>query len=130
MYALDANTVIHLFKGMGGVAKRFLGVPPIEIALPAVVLYELEVGRLKSRNPERRRRDLEELTRFAAILPFGPPEAAAAAQVRADLERTGLPIGPYDVLIAGTALSHRAVLVTHNVAAFGRVRGLVVEDWF
>jgi tRNA(fMet)-specific endonuclease VapC len=55
MYALDANTVIHLFKGMGGVAKRFLGVPPVEIALPAVVLYELEVGRLKSRNPERRR---------------------------------------------------------------------------
>jgi tRNA(fMet)-specific endonuclease VapC len=115
MYALDANTVIHLFKGMGDVAKRFLAVPPAEIALPAVVLHELEVGRLKSRNPERRRRDLEELTRFATILPLGPPEAAAAAQVRADLERTGLPIGPCDVLIAGTALSHRAVLVTHNL---------------
>ena len=52
MYALDANTVIHLFKGMGGIAKRFLGVPPVEIALPAVVLCELEVGRLKSRNPK------------------------------------------------------------------------------
>ena len=57
---------------MGDVAKRFLGVPPVEIALPAVVLYELEVGRLKSRNPERRRRDLEELTRFATILPLVP----------------------------------------------------------
>lgn len=129
MYALDANTVIHLFKGKGGVAKRFLGVPPLEIAIPAVVLSELEVGRLKSRNPEHRRRDLEELTRFAAILPFGPPEATAAAQVRADLERAGLPIGPYDVLIAGTVLSHRAILVTNNVAEFGRVRDLVVEDW-
>jgi tRNA(fMet)-specific endonuclease VapC len=129
MFALDANTVIHLFKGKGSVAKRLLGVPPTEVAIPAVVLYELEVGRLKSRNPERRRRDLEELTRFAPILPFGPSEAAAAAQVRADLEQAGVPIGPYDVLIAGTALSHRAILVTNNTREFGRVRGLVVEDW-
>jgi len=73
MYALAANTVNHLFKGMGGVAKRFLAVPPVDIALPAVALYEFEVGRLKSRNPERRRRDLEELTRFAAIRPFSHP---------------------------------------------------------
>jgi len=130
MYALDANTVIHFFKGKGGVAKRLFAVPPFEIAIPAVVLYELEVGRLKSRNPERRQAELEELTTFATILPFGPPEAAAAAQVRADLERAGSPIGPYDVLIAGTVLSHRAILVTNNVSEFGRVRGLVVVDWF
>lgn len=130
MYALDANTVIHFFKGRGNVAKRLLAIAPTEIALPSVALYELEVGRMKSRNPERRQRELEELTTFATILPFGPPEAVAAAQVRADLERTGLPIGPYDVLIAGTVLSHRAVLVTHNTSEFGRVQGLVVEDWF
>jgi tRNA(fMet)-specific endonuclease VapC len=129
MYVLDANAVIHFFKGMGGVAKRLLATPPAEIALPAVALYELEVGRLKSVNPERRRRELEELSTFVAILPFGPEEAAAAAQVRADLERVGLTIGPYDVLIAGTALSHRATLVTNNTSEFGRVRGLVIEDW-
>jgi tRNA(fMet)-specific endonuclease VapC len=129
MYALDANTVIHFFKGKGNVAKRLLAIAPTEIALPSVALYELEVGRLKSRNPERRRREIEELSTFATILPFGPPEAAAAAQVRAELERTGLSIGPYDVLIAGTALSHRAILVTNNTAEFGRVRGLVAEDW-
>lgn len=129
MYALDANTVIHFFKGRGNVARRLLAVAPTEIALPSVALLELEVGRLKSRNPERRQRELEELSAFVTILPFGPPEAAAAAQVRADLEWAGLTIGPYDVLIAGTALSHRATLVTNNVSEFSRVRGLVVEDW-
>jgi tRNA(fMet)-specific endonuclease VapC len=130
MYALDANTVIHFFKGMGHVGRRLLATPPAEIAIPSVVLYELEVGRLKSRHPERRRREIEELSTFTAVLPFGPQEAAAAAQVRADLERAGLPIGPYDVLIAGTVISHRAILVTHNVSEFGRVHGLAVEDWF
>ena len=57
-------------------------------------------------------------------------EAKASAQIRHDLERTGTPIGPYDLLIAGTVLSHGAILVTHNTREFGRVRGLILEDWF
>lgn len=130
MYVLDSNTVIHFFKGKGNVGKRLLTVAPTEIALPAAALYELEVGRLKSRNPAQRRRELEDLCAFVTVLPFGPAEAAAAAQVRADLERVGLTIGPYDVLIAGTALSHRAILVTNNTDEFSRVLGLAVEDWF
>lgn len=46
------------------------------------------------------------------------------------LGREGTPIGSIDVLVAGTALSHGAVLVTHNVREFGRVEGLTVEDWY
>lgn len=43
---------------------------------------------------------------------------------RATLEREGKPIGPYDTLIAGTALANRAILVTHNTTEFARVKGL------
>lgn len=39
------------------------------------------------------------------------------------------PIGPYDILLAGHALSMGAVLVTHNTRGFTRVPGLAVEDW-
>ena len=35
-----------------------------------------------------------------------------------------------DYLIAGTALAHQAILVTHNTREFGRVPGLVWEDWY
>jgi tRNA(fMet)-specific endonuclease VapC len=35
-----------------------------------------------------------------------------------------------NTLTAGTALGHNAVLVTHNVREFGRVRGLDIADWF
>ena len=41
----------------------------------------------------------------------------------------GMPIGPYDVLIAGQARSRGAVLVTGNTGEFARVRGLRTEDW-
>jgi tRNA(fMet)-specific endonuclease VapC len=129
-YALDTNSVIYFFKGMGQVSARLLSTPPREIALPAVVLYELELGIAKSSAPEKRRMQLEELVRRVRILPFGAGEAKVTALIRADLERTGEPIGPLDFLIAGTALHHGATLVTHNLKEFGRVGGLSLEDWY
>jgi tRNA(fMet)-specific endonuclease VapC len=130
MYALDTNTLSYFFKGQGQVAERLLSTPPAEVAIPSVVLFELEFGLARSRHVEERRKQLREFVAAAAILPFGVGEARAAAQVRSDLERQGGVIGPYDLLIAGTALSHGAILVTHNTREFGRVRGLAIEDWY
>ena len=64
------------------------------------------------------------------IADFGTKEAESAAIIRADLEKKGMPIGPYDTLIAGTALAANAILVTHNIKEFGRIRALTVEDWY
>jgi tRNA(fMet)-specific endonuclease VapC len=130
MYALDTNSVIYFFKGMGRVAERLLGTPPREVALPAVVLYELELGLAKSSSPERRRSQVDELVRRVTILPFGHGEAQVTARIRADLERAGEPIGPLDFLIAGTALANGATLVSHNTKEFSRIGGLSLEDWF
>jgi tRNA(fMet)-specific endonuclease VapC len=130
VYALDTNSVIHFFQGKGQVADRLLAVPPSDVGLPAIVLYEIEVGIGRSASPERRRRQLADLVTVVRVLPFGPAEARAAARVRLRLERAGTPIGPLDTLIAGTALHHHATLVSHNVDEFARVEGLAVEDWF
>jgi tRNA(fMet)-specific endonuclease VapC len=130
MYVLDTNSFIYFFKGMGNVGERLLATPPREIALSAVVLYELEVGLAKSVAPQRRRAQVEELMALLSLLPYGAAEARATARIRADLERTGKPIGPLDTLIAGTALAHGATVVTHNREEFGRVAGLSVEDWY
>jgi len=130
MLALDTNTLIHFFKGQGRVADQLLATSPAEVAIPAVVLYELEVGIAKSSSPEARRRQLDQLLDAVEVLPFGPAEARAAARARAQLERAGAGIGPLDTLIAGTALAHGATLVTHNTAEMARVPGLLVVDWF
>ena len=130
MYVLDTNSVVLFFKGRGRVAENLHLKSRREIAIPVIVLYELEVGALQSSAPDKRRAQLEELTRWVRLLPFGPAEAVVAAQIRAQLEKIGQPIGPYDTLIAATALRRGATLVTHNVREFGRVAGLTVEDWF
>lgn len=130
MYALDSNSAIHLFKGLGRVSENFLKTPPREIAIPAITLHELETGIAKSSSPEKRRAQLDDLLSLLTILPFGAAEARASARIRAVLEKRGSKIGPLDTLIAGTALSCGAILVTHNTDEFGRVPGLSIVDWF
>ena len=130
MYVLDTNSVVFFFKGEGRVGERLMARKPTEMALPAIVLYELEVGVLRSKAPARRRQQLDTLLAATGVMPFGPAEARAAAKIRADLERSGEAIGPLDTLIAATALANRGTLVTHNTREFRRVRGLSVEDWY
>ena len=130
MFILDTNTLIYFFKGMGKVADRMLENIPKSIGIPTIVLFELEVGIAKSSAPQKRQSQLRSLASVVNILPFRADEARIAATIRADLEKKGEPIGPYDVLIAGTALSHKGTLVTHNTQEFGRVKGLQIEDWY
>jgi len=130
MFVLDTNTLIHFFKGAGRVADNLLAVAPKDVAIPAVVLYELEVGVGNSSTANRRRKQLDAFAATVSVLPFDQKAARAAAELRLELERQGKGIGPLDTLIAGTALAHGGVLVTHNTKEFRRVPQLRLVDWF
>jgi tRNA(fMet)-specific endonuclease VapC len=115
---------------MGNVADILLSKSPNDITIPSIVLYELKVGIAKSTNPAKRKKQLDLLMSRISISFFGAEEAKNAAMIRADLEKKGMPIGPYDILIAGTALAAHAILVTHNIKEFERVNALSIEDWY
>lgn len=129
-YLLDTNTLIYFFKGIGNIKSRLLSLPPNEIAVPAIVVYELEFGIAKSSSPRKRISQLKDFTELVNIVPFGSADAKAAAQIRAKLEKKGNPIGPYDVLIAACAKANNLILVTHNIKEFKRIEGLRLEDWY
>lgn len=103
---------------------------PGDIGIPAIVLYELKVGIAKSTSPRKRREQLKALAEATQVLSFGAEEAEAAARIRVSLEKEGSPIGPYDLLIAGTAMARNAILVTRNTREFARISKLQVEDWY
>jgi len=129
MYMLDTNTLIYFFKGMGAVSEHLFAVSPQDIAVPAVVLYELELGIAKT-GSQKRRAQLDMLLHSVNLLPFGEAEAKTSAQLRAYLEAQGMPIGAMDTLIAGTALSHQGILVTRNTKEFSRVPDLEIINWY
>ena len=68
------------------------------------------------------------LRKFECV-PFGRHAAALAGQLRVGLEAQGKMIGPFDLLIAATAIIRGAKLITHNVAEFSRIPHLEWEDW-
>ena len=119
IFSKDWETFIALFKK-----------PPNTIGIPTIVLYELEVGIAKSNSSDKRITQLEALTSIVNILPFGNNEVRCAAAILADLEIKDTPIEPYDVLIAGTAMSNQGIPATHNTKEYERIEGLRLEDWY
>ncbi len=130
MYVLDTNILICFFKGLGRVGEKLLGTAPKDIYIPAIVIYELEVGIGRSQFPDKRINQLKELTSVVTILPFTAEAAGHSTTVQVSLSKKGMGIGPFDTLIAGTALANNAILVTHNTKEFSRIPHLRIEDWF
>jgi len=125
---LDTNILIQYLKGMDSVVQRLQGASPRDVAIPSVVAYELEYGTLKTGSARRREVASGLLAKFIPV-PLDHDAAGEAARIRVELEAQGVVIGPMDLLIAGTATSRGALLVTSNTSEFSRVKGLRLADW-
>lgn len=133
MICLDTNAVIAAVSGRTPDVRRHLEAALVGgeiVAVPTIVLFELRYGIAKSARPIRNAAILDAfLTLDIVPWPFDPDDADEAGTVRAELERAGTPIGPYDILIAAQARRRGATLITANTGEFARVPGLRTEDW-
>ena len=130
MYILDTNTLIYYFKNQGNVAQNLEAVSPENIVISTIVLFELQVGLAKSISPTKRSQQLQQLLRRVTLVPFDRDAALAAGTIRAQLEQQGTPIGPMDILIAGTAVALQGRIVTRNGREFSGIVGLPIVDWY
>ena len=134
MIHLDTNVAIALLNNrQPHVRIRFDAALAAKtpLALSAVVFHELMYGAAAS---ERRTANEEKISVFIGsgrieLLPFETGDASEAADIRAHLKRIGLPIGPYDLMIAAQARRAGVLLVTANTREFERVPGLTLVDW-
>jgi tRNA(fMet)-specific endonuclease VapC len=130
LYLLDTNACIRILNGSSpAVAARLQATNPSDVRLCSVVKAELLYGARRSGRVEPNLRLLHRFFAPLVSLPFDDRCAQEAGLIRLDLERSGRPIGPNDLLIAATARGNDLVLVTHNAREFSRVPGLQVEDW-
>lgn len=130
MYLLDTNICIYFMKNSyPSLTQRLLSHHPSDLMISAVTVFELEYGAAKSNWGERTRQKLAMFLAPFTILPFTPDDAICTGSIRAQLEKQGTIIGPYDVQLAGQAKSRNLIFVTHNTEEFNRVPDLQVEDW-
>ena len=129
-YLLDTNICIYIAKRKpASVASRFRDLHPGDMGMSIVTCLELVYGAWKSRNPEASLAAIEELRSIIPVQPLGASAAGHYGPIRAELEKRGIPIGAYDLMIAAHALSLDLTLVTNNTAEFNRVEGLRLENW-
>lgn len=98
------------------------------VQIPSVVSAELMHGAFKSNNAENMNKVRKFLSKFV-IVPFDFEASEIYGQIRTSLERGGRLISFPDMLIAATALTHNATLITNNTQEFSRIDGLNISDW-
>ena len=128
-FLLDTNILIAMSKQRLRLADRLEGIPADAILLSSVVVAEVEYGIAKSGRRQHNRRVFDSLLSGFRVLPFDAAAARLYGPIRAQLEKRGRLIGPYDLMIAAHAQSLDAVLVTDNTKEFDRVAGLKTKNW-
>ena len=129
-YLLDTNICIYLIKKKPiEVVKKLSKLNINDVGISSITLSELEYGVEKSSNPEKNKIALIEFLSMLEIYNYDDRAAKEYGVIRAELEKKGLIIGALDMLIAAHAKSRDMILVTNNVREFGRVKGLLIENW-
>lgn len=129
-YLLDTNIWSALIRRSSvSLVKRFEALERGRIVLSPIVLGELQVGYYKGDRTPKRLAVIETIRAHSELLAVTSRISDTYAQLRAQLEVAGTPIGPNDTWIAAEALHHKLVLVTNNTREFDRVPGLRLENW-
>ena len=103
-YLLDTCIISQWVRGNTGVLQQLKTIPPKQISISAITYMEVEYG-LKI-NPQRAAKIypvMNSLFTVVTIVPYTQADANTTAEIRALLKARGIPIGPYDVMLAGCA---------------------------
>jgi tRNA(fMet)-specific endonuclease VapC len=135
-YILDTDILTLYQRSHPAVLQHAAGQSPTDVAITAITIQEQLDGwhsvLAKARTHPQIAADYDFLANFIApslvrfpLLSF--PESAILRYEQ--LLTLRLNVGRMDLRIAAIALEHGAIVVTRNKRDFGRVPGLVTEDW-
>ena len=129
-FMLDTNICIFLIKRKPEtVLHQLQKCRPGEVGISSITMAELLYGAEKSQHVKKNKDALAEFILPLEIAAFDDAAAERYGAVRAELEKSGLPIGSMDMLIGSHALSIGSVLVTNNLREFKRIKHLKIVDW-
>jgi tRNA(fMet)-specific endonuclease VapC len=128
-YLFDTNVWIAIHRGNQAIRQRWEQQLPDVVFVCAPVLAELYEGALKSQKTLDNMKFIDRITFQHDCLAFGIQEASRFAQLARTMRAGGQQIKTMDLQIAAIALVHGLRVVTHDIADFGRIPGIDMEDW-
>jgi len=132
-YLLDTDTISLLVRKDPSVIKNLIKHEDDEICISAITYAELYFGLVKfgliQKGSEKLVNEVNTILGKITILDFNSTQSEIYGKIRLKLEKSGIPLGDMDMLIASCALSAGAVLISHNKKHFSRIDGLILDDW-
>lgn len=122
---VDTSVIIAAERAERALAQAVA--PDTDAAVSAVTVAELQRGVERATGARQRRRREDELLSAVGLFPTLPVDgvvALAAAEIWVDLERQGMVIPIFDLLIAATAIVTERTLIAADARHFPRVEGL------
>lgn len=127
---LDADVIIRGEKGTFDLKTWLVSQPNELFEVAAITVAELWHGVERATSPHKARRQqyLQTVLAPLPIIPYTEQAAREHARIWAELEAVGKMIGPYDVIVAATALARGNDVATFNKRHFEVVPGLKVIE--
>jgi tRNA(fMet)-specific endonuclease VapC len=127
---LDADVIIGGEKGSFDLAAWLASQGNEQFEIAAVTVAELWCGVERAPGPHRAAREfyLRALLDVLPIIPYTEQTAYHHARLWAQLETAGKMVGPYDLIVAATALERESTLATFNKRHFANVKALRVVE--
>ena len=134
IYLLDTNICIAALKGDRRViAKLTQNVGRIHLGMLVVAELQFGIEKLALSNESRATDKRSSLQRFIdttdGIVELSSNVIPIYAQIRANLDALGIPIGAHDLWIAAQAIYEGATLVSANTREFERIPQLRLQNW-
>jgi len=128
IYVLDTDTVSLIVRKNASVIENLIKHEEDEICISAISYAELCYG-LEKKGSDKLFEEVTAIIGKFSIINFDESQSELYGKIRVKLEKAGTPLGDMDMLIASAALSADAILITHNINHFSRIKGLKIDDW-
>lgn len=129
---IDSNVLIDAERGLVDLAAKVRGREGEEFFISVVTASELLHGVWRAKDAKiraRRSAFVEGVLEHFPVLPVELAVARTHAQLWAELDAKGAPIGAHDLWLAASCVALGHALITRNAREFKRVPGLKVEAW-
>jgi len=127
-YIIDTDIASYAIKGVKNVIENFIMHDNDDLYISSITNAELMYGAVR-KNSVKLKNTVTSFVKRLIMVDFNEVCSNLYADIRTDLEESGTALDHMDILIAATAISINATLVTHNVKHFSKIKRLKVEDW-
>jgi predicted nucleic acid-binding protein len=125
---LDADVIIRGKRGVFDLFGWLNKQPHEHFELASITIAELWHGVERASGKQRSAREayLQTVVSLLPVIPYTEQTGYIHARIWADLEKRGLMIGEYDIVVGATALERGSSVATFNQKHYQSIKGLGV----